>query len=91
MVTHPKTFSRIVRNPEILGGEPVVAGTRLPVRAVVLTNRYASNAEYIYSVYPFVSRADIDEALAYYQDHHAEIDSYIAENEDNESETEGGA
>ncbi len=84
MVTRPRTYTRIVRNPEILSGEPVVAGTRLPVRAVVLTNRYAPNAEYIYGAYPFVTRADIDEALAYYNDHRAEIDSCIAENEDDE-------
>ncbi|MDQ2785892.1 MAG: hypothetical protein M3Y58_12915 [Chloroflexota bacterium] len=65
MVTHPKTFTRIVRNPETLGGEPD-----------------APNAEYVYRAYPFVTRADVDEALAYYDDHRTEIDWYIAENED---------
>lgn len=86
MVTRPKAYTRIVRNPEILGGEPVVAGTRLPVRAVVLTHRYAPNMEYIYGAYPFATRADIDEALAYYDDHRTEIDRYIAENEDDEND-----
>lgn len=86
MVTRPKIYRRIVRDPEILGGEPVVVGTRLPVRAVVLTNRYAPNAEYIYGAYPFVTRQEINEALAYYQDHQAEIDQYIAENEDDEDD-----
>jgi uncharacterized protein (DUF433 family) len=91
MVTHRRTFTHIVWNSGILGGEPIVAGTRIPVRAIVLTNRYAPNAEYMYRAYPFVSRADTDEALAYYHDHQAEIDTYIAENEDDDSATEGGA
>jgi uncharacterized protein (DUF433 family) len=86
MVTRPRAYTHIVRDQEILGGEPVVAGTRLPVRAVALTNRYAPNAEYIYSAYPFATREEIDEALAYYQDHQPEIDQYIAENEDDEDD-----
>ncbi len=86
MVTRRRTYSHIVRNPEILGGEPVVAGTRLPVRAVVLTNRHAPNAEYIYGAYPFVTRTDIEEALAYYDEYRTEIDGYIAENEDDEND-----
>lgn len=86
MVTHRRIFAHITRNPAVLSGEPVVAGTRVPVRAIVLTHRYAPDAEYIYAAYPFVTRADIDEALAYYEAHRDEIDSYIADNEDDENE-----
>jgi len=86
MVTHRRTFAHITRNPAILSGEPVVAGTRVPVRAIVLTHRYAPDSEYIYAAYPFVARVDIDEALAYYDAHRDEIDEYIAANEDDESE-----
>jgi uncharacterized protein (DUF433 family) len=86
MATHRKTFTHITRNPAILGGEPVVAGTRVPVRAIVLTHRYAPDDEYIYAAYPFVSRTDIDEALAYYEAYRDEIDEYIADNEDDENE-----
>jgi uncharacterized protein (DUF433 family) len=86
MVTHRKTFTHITRNPAILNGEPVVAGTRVPVRAIVFTHRYAPDAEYIYAAYPFVSRTDIDEALACYEAFRDEIDEYIADNEDDENE-----
>ncbi len=86
MVTRSKIFAHIARTADVLSGEPVIVGTRLPVRAVVLTHRYAPDAEYIYSAYPFVTRADIDEALAYYEMHRGEIDHYIAVNEDDENE-----
>ncbi len=85
MVTRSKTFARIAHNATILSGEPVIVGTRLPVHAVILTHRYAPDAEYIYSAYPFVARANIDEAIAYYGTHRDEIDQYIAVNEDDEN------
>ncbi len=36
------------------------------------------------SVYPSVARADIEEALTYYEANREEIDRHIAENEDDE-------
>jgi uncharacterized protein (DUF433 family) len=89
MVTHRKTFAHIVRNPGILGGEPIVAGTRIPVRTIV---QYAQIYNYdlneMAEVYTSVSRADIQEALAYYEANRVEIDRHIAENEDDENLTE---
>lgn len=57
MVTRSQTFARIARDTAILDGEPVIVGTRLPVRAVVLTHRYAPDAAHISTAYPFVTRA----------------------------------
>lgn len=91
MVTHPKTFTHIARRSDILGGEPIIAGTRLPVRAVVLTNRYAPNAEYIYGAYPSATREEIDEALAFYEANRTEIDRCMAENDDDALAVDGGA
>jgi uncharacterized protein (DUF433 family) len=85
MVTHPKTFTRISRTPDVVGGEPVIAGTRTPVRTIVQYARiYHDNPSMLETVYPHLTRADIDEALAYYETHRAEIDHYIALNEDDE-------
>jgi uncharacterized protein (DUF433 family) len=87
MVTHPTTFTRIVRNPEILDGEPVVAGTRVPVRVLVQYDRiYCHDLEQLGHSYPTLTRADIEEALAFYEVHREEIDWYIAENEDDEDD-----
>jgi uncharacterized protein (DUF433 family) len=87
MVTHPKTFTRISRTPGVVGGEPVIAGTRTPVRTIVQYARiYQDNPAMLETVYPHLTRADIDEALAYYEAHRAEIDRYIAKNEDDEDD-----
>ena len=85
MVTHAKTFTHIVRRADILGGEPIVAGTRVPVRTIVQYARiYNNDLREMEGVYPSIARADIEEALAFYEANRGEIDRYIAENEDDE-------
>ncbi len=81
MVTQPTTFARIVRNSEILDGEPVVAGTRVAVRAVILMHRLYKNVAGVQRALPHLSRADIEEALDYYKRNRAEIDGYISQND----------
>ena len=73
---------RVVRNPRILGGEPTLEGTRVPVRTVVVATRYAKDIDEIVRGYPMLDRESVEEALAFYQKHRDEIDQYIAENED---------
>ena len=83
MVTRPKTYPHIVRNPEILSGEPVVLGTRVPVRVIVQYARiYSHDLTRLQRAFPCIARADIEEALAFYGDHRVEIDGYISENTD---------
>ncbi len=84
MVTHPKTFTHIARRSDILGGEPIIAGTRIPVRVIVQTARFSSDLVEVNEGYPILTRADIEEALAFYEANREEIDRYIAENEDDE-------
>ncbi len=81
MVTRPKTFTHIVRNPEILSGEPVVAGTRVSVRTVVLMHRLYKDVRRVREALPHLSHVDIEEALAFYQGNRAEIDRYIRQND----------
>ena len=85
MVTRPKTLTRIVRIPGVVGGEPVVAGTCIFVRIIVQYNRiYRHDFEKIVGAFPHITFADIEEALAFYEANRDEVDSYIAENEDDE-------
>lgn len=85
MVTRPKTFTHIVRRADILNGEPIVVGTRIPVRTIVQYARiYNFDLKQMEAVYPSIARADIEEALAFYEANRAEIDRHIAENEDDE-------
>ena len=75
------TYPHIVRNPDILAGEPTIAGTRIAVRNIIERMRYAPTIEDVCVTYDAVTRAEIEEALAFYRDHRAEIDRYIAEND----------
>jgi uncharacterized protein (DUF433 family) len=81
MVAHPKIFTRIARNPHILSGEPVVKGTRVSVRTVVLMYRLYQDVGRIQEAFPALTHDDIVQALAFYKEHKAEINEYIAQND----------
>lgn len=72
---------RIVRNPEISGGEPIVKGTRTTVRAVVEIWRMGSSPEEIHAALPHLTLAQVFDALSYYSDHQEEIHRYIEKNQ----------
>ena len=69
-------FAHIVRTPGTMGGEPRIEGHRIRVRDVVGARDLGGlTPEGIAaSVYPQLSLAQIYAALAYYEDHRAEID-----------------
>jgi uncharacterized protein (DUF433 family) len=73
--------ARIVRNPRICGGEPIVEGTRVPVRSVVITYQFYRDIERVQRAYPALDQHAIQVALAYYAAHRLEIDLLIDENE----------
>lgn len=70
----------IVSDPEILGGEPIVEGTRTPVRAVVEIWRQGVSPEMIPGRLPHLTLAQVFDALSYYSDHQTEINDYIESN-----------
>jgi uncharacterized protein (DUF433 family) len=65
----------------ILGGEPIIKGTRTPVRAVVEHWRFGDAPEEISRKLPHLRLAQIFDALSYYDDHRAEIERYVALNQ----------
>jgi uncharacterized protein (DUF433 family) len=67
-------------NDQILHGEPIVMGTRTPVRAIVETWQLGVPPEEILVGMPHLTLAQVVDALRYYQDHPAEIDACIAAN-----------
>jgi len=85
-LSQPQPTSHIVRNPLVLGGEPTVAGTRVPVRSIVIAWELHQEVDRVCRAYPMLSRGDVDEALAFYDQHRDEIGRYIAENEDDDPE-----
>jgi uncharacterized protein (DUF433 family) len=76
----PRRKSYIIRHPKVLGGEPSVRGTRISVRSIVLAAREYGGVPGVLTAYPHLRPAAIEEALAYYEQHRAEIDEYIREN-----------
>jgi uncharacterized protein (DUF433 family) len=70
----------VVTDREILGGEPIVKGTRTPVRAVVETWRLGVAPEEIPQRMPHLSLAQVFDALSYYSDHQDEINGHIERN-----------
>lgn len=67
----------IVRDEQILSGEPIIKGTRTPVRAIVETWRMGIAPEEIPKGLPHLSLAQLFDALSYYSDHQNEINNYI--------------
>jgi len=70
----------IVSDDEILGGEPIIRGTRTPVRAIVEIWRMGTPPEEIPNHLPHLTLAQVFDALSYYSDHQAEINESIARN-----------
>lgn len=76
----------IVRDERIHGGEPIIKGTRTPVRAIVELWRLSYTPEEIQFHLPHLTLAQIFDALSYYCDHQDEINAYIQQNRTPEGE-----
>ncbi len=59
---------RIVRNPKILGGKPVIKGTRIPVSLILERLSEGVSCEELLKMYPTLEREDIMAAIAYSAD-----------------------
>ncbi len=70
----------IVRVPGIASGEPIIKGTRVPVRAIVLHYKAGETLDEILEAYPHVPPAGVLDAVSYYLDHQEEIEALIEEN-----------
>jgi len=71
----------IVRDDAILGGEPIVIGTRTPVRAVVELWRLGLTPEEIPGHLAHLTLEQVLDALSYYAHHQAEVQEYIDRNQ----------
>jgi uncharacterized protein (DUF433 family) len=70
----------IVTDDQILSGEPIIQGTRTPVRAIVEMWRQGLAPEAIPNRLPHLTLAQIFDALSYFSDHQAEIQQWIERN-----------
>ena len=58
-------MKRIEINPRILGGKPVIKGTRLPVYLILKLLSYGYSIEKIIKSYPSLKKDDIKAAVEY--------------------------
>jgi uncharacterized protein (DUF433 family) len=70
----------ITSDKAILNGEPIIKGTRTPVRAIVELYRMGVVPEEVPTHMPHLRMSQVFDALSYYSDHINEIDDYILKN-----------
>ena len=58
-------MKRIVVNPKVMVGKPVIKGTRVPVYEIVLRVAQGWTFEHIIEDYPRITKDDIKAALTY--------------------------
>ncbi|MBI1745150.1 MAG: DUF433 domain-containing protein [Acidobacteria bacterium] len=76
MTEHPY----VIRREDILSGEPIIKGTRTPVRAIAEWWKFGATPDEILQNLPYLTLAQIFDALSYYTDHREEIEQYVREN-----------
>jgi uncharacterized protein (DUF433 family) len=79
-MAHPTRYKYITRRDDVLSGEPIIEGTRTPVRAVVEVWRVGTAPEEIPQDLPHLTLAQVFAALTYYSDHQEEINTHIERN-----------
>ena len=64
-MTERTLLKRIVVDPKIMLGKPVIKGTRLPVEIVIEKVAYGATPDDLRKDYPFLKEDDIRAALLY--------------------------
>jgi uncharacterized protein (DUF433 family) len=65
MKTEEKLLEQIIVNPKVMGGKPVVKGTRITVEQVLKLLAQGLTTEEILKDYPHLSKDDIAAVLLY--------------------------
>lgn len=78
----------IERVPGIIGGKPIIRGTRISVLAVVEYMELYGSVSAIVEALPDLSEESVRAALAYFQDHTHEIEQYRLQEEESDTDTE---
>ena len=73
----------ITQTPDICGGAPVIAGTRIRVSHIAYRyERERQSPDEIVQAYPHLTLAQVHAALAYYYSHRDAIDREIASSDE---------
>lgn len=66
---HTSDIGEIVTNRYVMGNRPVLAGTRIPTRAVWDFHAAGYDVDQIIDEYPRLTRVDVERAIAYEEQH----------------------
>lgn len=73
------SYHYLLRSPGVRGGHTIVEGTRIGVHDVIGLLQNGETVDSIVSrCFPGLTRAQVYECLAYYEDHRGEIDILVA-------------
>ncbi|HNQ90965.1 MAG TPA: DUF433 domain-containing protein [Verrucomicrobiota bacterium] len=72
------SYRYIVHRAGVRSGRPIVEGTRIGVHDVVAMTRTGASVDEVVASFPRLTRAQVYECLAYYEDHQAEMEPLIA-------------
>ncbi len=72
------SYRYIVQRAGVRSGHPIVEGTRIGVHDVVAMIKAGASVDAVVGSFPRLSRAQVYECLAYYEDHQSEIDPLVA-------------
>jgi uncharacterized protein (DUF433 family) len=75
-----RVISYIVSDESLLGGEPVIRGTKTPVRAIVELWRMGVPPDEISVHLPHLTLAQVFDALRYYAENQQQINHHIQAN-----------
>lgn len=71
----------IESTPGVIGGDPCIVRTRIPVWLLVQARSLGSSESDILNSFPTLTAEDLTNAWAYYRAHQAEIEQQIRSNE----------
>jgi uncharacterized protein (DUF433 family) len=64
----------VVKIAAMCGGRPIIKGTRTPVQAIVEYYRLGMDTYQILTELPYITEAQLHDALSYFYDHKEEIE-----------------
>lgn len=71
------SYRYIVRRAGVRSGYAIIEGTRIGVHDVVAMVRTGCSVDAVVASFPKLSRAQVFESLAYYEDHRDEIEPLV--------------
>jgi type III restriction enzyme len=72
------SYRYIVQRSGVRSGHPIVEGTRIGVHDVVAMVKSGASVDDVVASFPRLTRAQVYECLAYYEDHQGELELLVA-------------